>query len=149
MNVFSDTESNQHSRSRVSSEEHSIWPARQDTPEDHQFRSSKIIIEKLTKNVTVAHLKEVFEPFGEIQFVDLPENGQFDTNKGVAYILYNSTESAEAAVAYMDEAQIDGSIIQVSLVYPKPIHDMEDTGALNDDRGELSKEGKFHITITT
>jgi len=102
------------------SEESTPQRPRNECVEEIQFRSSKIIIEKLTKNVTIAHMKEIFEPFGDIQFVDLPENGQFDTNKGVAYILYHSTDSAEAAVAYMDEAQIDGSVIQVSLVYPKP-----------------------------
>ena len=34
----------------------------------------KIVIEKLTKNVTGAHLREVFGSFGEIQSIDLPMN---------------------------------------------------------------------------
>ena len=38
--------------------------------------SSKIVIEKLTKNVTEAHIREIFGSYGEIDSLDLPMNKQ-------------------------------------------------------------------------
>lgn len=41
------------------------------------------------------------------------------TNRGTAYILYNSEADAEAAIAHMHESQLDGSVINVSIVLPR------------------------------
>lgn len=32
------------------------------------------MVEKLTKNVTEAHLREIFGSFGDIEYLDLPVN---------------------------------------------------------------------------
>ena len=40
------------------------------------------------------------------------------TNRGTAYILFDHEEDAESAIAHMHEAQIDGAIINVSIVLP-------------------------------
>ncbi|KAL4994822.1 hypothetical protein BDV10DRAFT_197234 [Aspergillus recurvatus] len=82
-------------------------------------RSSKIVVEKLTKNVTEPHLLEIFGSFGEIQSIDLPVNHAFMTNRGTAYILYHDPADAEAAIAHMHEAQLDGAVLNVSIVLPK------------------------------
>ena len=39
-------------------------------------QSSKIVVEKLTKNVTEAHLREIFGSYGQIESIDLPLNRQ-------------------------------------------------------------------------
>ncbi|KAF1732914.1 hypothetical protein CRV24_006807 [Beauveria bassiana] len=41
------------------------------------------------------------------------------TNRGTAYILYDHEADAEAAIANMHEAQVDGAIIHVSIVLPR------------------------------
>ena len=41
------------------------------------------------------------------------------TNRGTAYIVYNDTPDAEAAIAHMHEAQLDGAVISVSIVLPR------------------------------
>ncbi|KAL4888523.1 hypothetical protein BDV59DRAFT_196363 [Aspergillus ambiguus] len=82
-------------------------------------RSSKIVVEKLTKNVTEAHLREIFGGFGDIQSLDLPMNKAFMTNRGTAYILYHDPADAEAAIAHMHEAQLDGAVLNVSIVLPR------------------------------
>ncbi|KAJ5311202.1 hypothetical protein N7476_007062 [Penicillium atrosanguineum] len=82
-------------------------------------RSAKIVVEKLTKNVTENHIREVFGSFGDIEYLDLPMNRSFMTNRGTAYILYYDPADAEAAIAHMHEAQLDGAILNVSIVLPR------------------------------
>ncbi|KAJ9632208.1 hypothetical protein H2203_000611 [Taxawa tesnikishii (nom. ined.)] len=53
-------------------------------------RSSKIVVEKLTKNVNEGHLREIFGTYGSIADLDMPMNRQFMTNRGTAYILYST-----------------------------------------------------------
>ncbi|KAK8071697.1 hypothetical protein PG996_005045 [Apiospora saccharicola] len=76
-------------------------------------------IEKLTKNINEDHLREVFGQYGPIKDLDLPMNRQFNTNRGTAYILFNHEADAEAAIAHMHEAQVDGATINVSIVLPR------------------------------
>ena len=42
-----------------------------------------------------------------------------NTNRGTAYILYANEADAEAAIAHMHESQIDGAVINVSVVLPR------------------------------
>ncbi|KAH8660680.1 hypothetical protein BGZ60DRAFT_471613 [Tricladium varicosporioides] len=83
------------------------------------IRSTKVVVEKLTKNVNEDHLREIFGLYGEIRDLDMPMNRQFNTNRGTAYILYTTEADAEAAIAHMHEAQIDGASINVSIVLPR------------------------------
>lgn len=41
------------------------------------------------------------------------------TNRGTAYILYHDPADAEAAISHMHEAQLDGAVLNVSIVLPK------------------------------
>ncbi|KAL6244422.1 hypothetical protein RBB50_008664 [Rhinocladiella similis] len=79
--------------------------------ESRRAQSSKIVVEKLTKNVSEAHLREIFGSYGRIESIDLPLNKQFMTNRGTAYILYDHPSGSEAAIAHMHEAQLDGMVI--------------------------------------
>ncbi|KAK5939599.1 hypothetical protein PMZ80_007978 [Knufia obscura] len=81
-------------------------------------QSSKIVVEKLTKNVTEAHLQEIFGSYGRIQSIDVPMNRQFMTNRGTAYIVYDSAAGSESAIAHMHEAQLDGAVITSATVSP-------------------------------
>ncbi|KAJ9148205.1 hypothetical protein NKR19_g5968 [Coniochaeta hoffmannii] len=82
-------------------------------------RSTKIVVERLTKNVNEDHLYEIFGEYGQIRDLDLPMNRTFGTNRGTAYILYDHVDDAEAAIAHMHEAQLDGAVINVSIVLPR------------------------------
>ncbi|PWY78003.1 RNA-binding domain-containing protein [Aspergillus eucalypticola CBS 122712] len=93
--------------------------SRTPSPSADASRSSKIVIEKLTKNVTESHLREIFGGFGDIRSLDLPMNKAFMTNRGTAYILYHDPADAEAAIAHMHEAQLDGAMLNVSIVLPR------------------------------
>ncbi|QIW95199.1 hypothetical protein AMS68_000717 [Peltaster fructicola] len=82
-------------------------------------RSAKIVIEKLTKNVNEGHLHEIFGTYGTIEELEMPLNRQFLTNRGIAYVLYATPDDAERAIAHMHEAQLDGALINVSIVLPR------------------------------
>lgn len=45
-------------------------------PRAPAVKSAKIVVEKLTKNVTENHLREIFGAYGPVQDVDLPMNRQ-------------------------------------------------------------------------
>ncbi|KAI5867385.1 RNA-binding domain-containing protein [Durotheca rogersii] len=74
---------------------------------------------KLTKTINEDHLHEIFGQYGIIRDLDMPMNRQFNTNRGTAYILYVHEADAEAAIAHMHEAVVDGSVINVSIVLPR------------------------------
>ncbi|KAK3290283.1 uncharacterized protein B0H64DRAFT_62019 [Chaetomium fimeti] len=82
-------------------------------------KSTKIVVERLTKNVNEQHLREIFGHYGDIDDLDLPVNKQSKTNRGTAYILYFNEADAQAAITHMHEAQLDGSVINVSIVLPR------------------------------
>ncbi|KAJ5935679.1 hypothetical protein N7466_005226 [Penicillium verhagenii] len=107
-----------HSRSRTRSRSYSRSPSRDLSPPGAQ-RLIQIVVEKLTKNVTEAHLREIFGDFGDIENLDLPMNGAFMHNRGTAYILYYDPADAEAAIAHMHEAQLDGAVLNVSIILPR------------------------------
>ncbi|KAK4180478.1 hypothetical protein QBC36DRAFT_320049 [Triangularia setosa] len=64
----------------------------------------QIVVERLTRNVNEDHLREIFGQYGEIEDLD---------------ILYYSEADAEAAIAHMHEATVDGAVINVSIVLPR------------------------------
>ncbi|KAM5381970.1 hypothetical protein ACJZ2D_002758 [Fusarium nematophilum] len=82
-------------------------------------KSTKIVVERLSKNINEQHLYEIFGHFGRIRDLDLPINRTFGTNRGTAYILFDYEADAEAAIAHMHEAQVDGATINVSIVLPR------------------------------
>lgn len=55
----------------------------------------------------------------EANNISLPTPAIVGTNRGTAYILYVQESDAEAAIAHMHEAQIDGAVINVSIVLPR------------------------------
>ncbi|KAI1140622.1 RNA-binding domain-containing protein [Hypoxylon sp. FL0543] len=77
--------------------------------------STKIVVEKLTKTINEDHLREIFGQYGPIRDLDMPMNRQFNTNRGTAYILYVHEADAEAAIAHMHEAVLDGAA-QISIL---------------------------------
>ncbi|EQL30977.1 hypothetical protein BDFG_06610 [Blastomyces dermatitidis ATCC 26199] len=94
----------------------------------------RIVVEKLTKNVNENHLREIFGVYGEIQSLELPMNPHFMTNRGTAYILYHEVADAEAAISHMHEAQLDGAVLNVSIVLPRRTFSRSPPPARNRDR---------------
>lgn len=74
-------------------------------------------------------------------------NFSVNTNRGTAYILYASDADAEAAIAHMHESQIDGAVINVSIVLPRrkfsPSPPIARRGANIDPRIPLASAAPF------
>jgi RNA-binding protein with serine-rich domain 1 len=111
------SQSRSRSRGRTRSKSFSRSPSRSLSPD--RPASAKIVIEKLTKNVQPAHLREIFSTYGPVTAIDMPMNKAFMTNRGIAYVVYESPEHAESAIAHMHEAQLDGAVVSVSIVLPR------------------------------
>lgn len=116
------------SRSASRSQSRSRSRSRSASPKLH---STKLVVEKLTKNIEEQHLREMFGEYGEIEDLDLPI-GRNGFNRGSAYILYYEEADAEAAIAHMHEATIDGSIINVSIVLPRSKFSQNPPGAVRN-----------------
>ncbi|KFY26069.1 hypothetical protein V493_04278 [Pseudogymnoascus sp. VKM F-4281 (FW-2241)] len=108
-------------------------------------KSTKIVVERLTKNINENHLRELFGSFGEIIDMDMPMNRQFGTNRGTAYLLYAVEADADQAIAHMHEAQLDGAVISVSIVIPRrkfsPAPPLARRGANIEPRARMDARG--------
>ncbi|KAJ5683181.1 Serine/arginine-rich splicing factor SR45 [Penicillium macrosclerotiorum] len=71
---FSRGRSRSPSRSRGGRRYRSTSYSRSPSPHKNLPRSAKIVVEKLTRNVTENHLREIFGSFGDIEYLDLPMN---------------------------------------------------------------------------
>lgn len=68
------------------------------------------------------------------------------TNRGTAYVLYHDPADAEAAIAHMHEAQLDGATLNVSIVLPRqafsrsppPARTSKSFGRQRNSRGQPS-----------
>ncbi|KAI9024114.1 hypothetical protein DFJ74DRAFT_667466 [Hyaloraphidium curvatum] len=89
-------------------------------PEGEGAAKTKIIVQKLTRNVNEGHVREIFGNYGTVKEVAVPMNRQIDANKGFAFITYSTQDEAEAAIAHMDGAQIDGNVVSCAYVQPRP-----------------------------
>jgi RNA-binding protein 39 len=82
-------------------------------------RQTKVVVGGLIDNLAEmqeSELKELFEPFGEIEYVDIHRDPQTGRCKGFAFIQYANTECAKAAVKDMHNLVIRKQKISVQTV---------------------------------
>lgn len=66
------------------------------------------LIDKLAE-ISEKDLKELFEPFGEIEYVDIHRDPQTGACKGYAFLQYADTENAKKAVRDMNGLIVTGT----------------------------------------
>ncbi|RAH82966.1 hypothetical protein BO86DRAFT_388472 [Aspergillus japonicus CBS 114.51] len=64
------------------------------------------------------------------------------TNRGTAYILYHDPADAEAAIAHMHEAQLDGAVISVSIVLPRQAFSRSPPPQNQGNRGSFGRQSQ-------
>lgn len=80
-----------------------------------------------TSLVTVATLSEAFIPFGEISDITLPKPtapSSTDLHRGFGYVEFEEAADAQEAINNMDQSELYGRVIKVSLAKP----DRKETG---------------------
>ncbi|KAI0669834.1 splicing factor CC1-like protein [Trametes maxima] len=79
----------------------------------------QLYVGSLHFNLTEADIKQVFEPFGELEFVDLHRDPMTGRSKGYAFVQYKRSEDAKMALEQMDGFELAGRTLRVNTVHEK------------------------------
>lgn len=77
-----------------------------------QPQTSRLHVGHLTRNVTEAHIKEIFANFGTVKSVDLALDKIVMLPRGFAYVEFETKDDAANAKLHMDGGQLDGNILR-------------------------------------
>ena len=81
--------------------------------------SNLLHVSGLTRNVTEAHLEEIFACFGELASVSLAVDETVGLSKGYAIVEFAARGGARAALDSLDGGVIDGAGVAVRVVTPE------------------------------
>jgi len=79
----------------------------------------QLYVGSLHFNLTESDIKQVFEPFGELEFVDLHRDPMTGRSKGYAFVQYKRTEDAKMALEQMEGFELAGRTLRVNTVHEK------------------------------
>ncbi|KAG8088534.1 hypothetical protein GUJ93_ZPchr0010g7627 [Zizania palustris] len=97
----------------------------------------KLYVGNLHANITEDQLRQVFEPFGQVELVQLPVDALTGLCKGFGFIQFARLEDAKAAQSLNGQLDIAGRVIKVSAVTDQSGVQVGGavTGDLDDDEG--------------
>ncbi|XP_078440052.1 splicing factor, CC1-like protein isoform X2 [Wolffia australiana] len=99
----------------------------------------KLYVGNLHLSMTEEQLRQVFEPFGQVELVQLPLDPETQRCKGYGFIQFARLEDAKAAQNLNGQLEIAGRVIKVSAVTDQPGAQEAGTNAGDfDDDGELA-----------
>ncbi|KIJ45270.1 hypothetical protein M422DRAFT_251452 [Sphaerobolus stellatus SS14] len=81
--------------------------------------SMQIYVGSLHFNLTESDIRQVFEPFGELDFVDLHRDPLSGRSKGYCFIQYKRPEDARMALEQMEGFELAGRALRVKTVHEK------------------------------
>ncbi|KAI0275099.1 hypothetical protein BC834DRAFT_814949 [Gloeopeniophorella convolvens] len=81
----------------------------------------QLYVGSLHFNLTENDIKQVFEPFGELEFVDLHKDPVTGRSKGYAFVQYKRPEDARMALEQMEGFELAGRTLRVNTVHEKGI----------------------------
>ncbi|KAF9044555.1 splicing factor, CC1-like protein [Hymenopellis radicata] len=79
----------------------------------------QLYVGSLHFNLTESDIKQVFEPFGELEFVDLHRDPMTGRSKGYAFVQYKRAEDARMALEQMEGFELAGRQLRVNTVHEK------------------------------
>ncbi|PIL31901.1 transporter [Ganoderma sinense ZZ0214-1] len=79
----------------------------------------QLYVGSLHFNLSESDIKQVFEPFGELEFVDLHRDPMTGRSKGYAFVQYKRAEDAKMALEQMDGFELAGRTLRVNTVHEK------------------------------
>ncbi|KAF8377782.1 hypothetical protein HHK36_031167 [Tetracentron sinense] len=110
----------------------------------------RLYIGNLHFNITEDQLRQVFEPFGPVELVQLPLDPETGQCKGFGFVQYARLEDARAAQSLNGQLDIAGRVIKVSAVSDQV--EMQDVGENagdfdDDDGGGLSLNARSRAIL--
>ncbi|KAF5374767.1 hypothetical protein D9758_000315 [Tetrapyrgos nigripes] len=97
----------------------------------------QLYVGSLHFNLTESDIKQVFEPFGPLEFVDLHRDPMTGRSKGYAFVQYKRAEDAKMALEQMEGFELAGRTLRVNTVHEKgsvrytPQDSLEESGGGN------------------
>ncbi|KAF9229246.1 splicing factor, CC1-like protein, partial [Gyrodon lividus] len=79
----------------------------------------QLYVGSLHFNLTESDIKQVFEPFGELEFVDLHRDPMTGRSKGYAFVQYKRGDDAKMALEQMEGFELAGRTLRVNTVHEK------------------------------
>jgi peptidyl-prolyl isomerase E (cyclophilin E) len=95
----------------------------------------------LDESVTKQLLFSAFIPFGDIVDVKLPLDYKTQKNRGFGFVEYEDPQDARAAVENMDNSELCGKVLSVSIANPTAMQNLESERTLlsSNEVEELAK----------
>jgi len=78
-----------------------------------------LFVGNLSRDVTEAELRELFEPFGKLHSVSLAKDKFSGVSKGFAFIEMKEKSEAEAAIAALHRTQLKGQTMDITESRPR------------------------------
>ena len=98
----------------------------------------RLYVGNLHHNVQEKDLRDIFAPFGSIEFVQM----HMDVDKGFAFVQYQTSEAAKMAMGQLNGLEIAGRAIKVNHVTEPPAPQSQSGGGPelddNDEGGGLN-----------
>jgi len=95
----------------------------------------QLYVGSLHFNLTESDIRQVFEPFGELEFVDLHRDPVTGRSKGYAFIQYKRSEDAKMALEQMEGFELAGRTLRVNTVHEKGSGRYTQQDSLDDSGG--------------
>uniref|UniRef100_A0A0C9S7S7 TSA: Wollemia nobilis Ref_Wollemi_Transcript_12845_2365 transcribed RNA sequence n=1 Tax=Wollemia nobilis TaxID=56998 RepID=A0A0C9S7S7_9CONI len=110
----------------------------------------RLYVGNLHFNITEDQLRQVFEPFGTVELVQLPTDPETGQCKGFGFVQFARLEDARAAQSLNGQLEIAGRVIKVSAVSDQV--GMQDLGANagdfdDDDGGGISLNARSRALL--
>ncbi|KAF9783543.1 splicing factor CC1-like protein [Thelephora terrestris] len=104
----------------------------------------QLYVGSLHFNLTESDIRQVFEPFGELEFVDLHRDPVTGRSKGYAFIQYKRSEDAKMALEQMEGFELAGRTLRVNTVHEKGSGRYTQQDSLEDSGGIRSAGGNLN-----
>ncbi|MDA1038655.1 MAG: RNA-binding protein [bacterium] len=80
---------------------------------------NKLFVGSLPWSIDDAGLEELFAPYGEVVSARIVTDRETSRSRGFGFVEYSNDADAQKAVEALDQTEVDGRTINVSVARPK------------------------------
>src|SRR6202167_3055793 len=115
--------------------------ARTSTAQCRGPRLKNIFVGNLSFNTSEDELRQMFEPFGQVDRVSIMTDRDTGRSRGFGFVEMASNEDGEKAITALNGSQVGGRTLNVNEARPKTEHDIGGGGGGGRDRGDRGGRG--------